>query len=38
VAGWPVEWSGDQSTVTGLPMKMLTPILTRMLARIGVRS
>lgn len=38
VAGWPVEWSGDQSTVTGLPMKMLTPILTRMLGCTVVRS
>ena len=38
VAGWPVEWSGDQSTVTGLPMKMLTPILTRMLGSTVVRS
>ena len=37
-AGWPVEWSGDQSTVTGLPMKMLTPILTRMLGSTVVRS
>ena len=38
VAGWPVQWSGDQSTVTGLPMKMLTPILTRMLGCTVVRS
>jgi len=38
VAGWPVEWSGDQSTVTGLPMKMLTPILSRMLGSTVVRS
>ncbi len=30
-AGWPVEWSGDQSTVTGLPMQLLTPILKRLL-------
>ncbi|MDA0214921.1 MAG: Maf family protein, partial [Planctomycetota bacterium] len=37
-AGWPVEWSGDQSTVTGLPMKMLKPILTRMLGCTVVGS
>ncbi len=27
--GWPIEYTGDPGTITGLPMKMLSPILTR---------
>lgn len=37
-AGWPVKWVGDQTTVTGLPMRMLSPILARMLGCTVVRS
>lgn len=29
-AGWSVKWAGDQTTVVGLPMNLLKPILTRM--------
>ncbi len=31
--GWPVTWTGDQTTIIGLPMNMLTPILNQMLLR-----
>jgi nucleoside triphosphate pyrophosphatase len=31
-AGWPIEYAGDPTTVMGLPMDALSPILTRALA------
>ena len=32
-AGWPIHCLGDPATVMGLPMRMLTPILSRRLVR-----
>lgn len=31
--GWPVSWTGDQTTIIGLPIDLLTPILKEMLLR-----
>ncbi|MSR69018.1 MAG: Maf-like protein [Phycisphaerales bacterium] len=31
--GWPVSWTGDQTTITGLPISLLTPVLKKMLLR-----
>lgn len=31
--GWPVSWIGDQTTIIGLPLDVLTPILKEMLLR-----
>ena len=30
-AGWPVTYSGDETTVIGLPMRLLVPLLVRLL-------
>jgi septum formation protein len=34
--GWPIEYSGDPGTITGLPMRMLAPILSRELDALAV--
>ncbi len=31
-AGWPIQFRGDPGTIMGLPMRMLTPLLRRLLA------
>lgn len=31
--GWPIEFKGDPSTIMGLPMTRLAPVLTRMLGQ-----
>ncbi len=31
--GWPVSWTGDQSTIIGLPITLLAPLLKGMLLR-----
>lgn len=35
LAGWPVECDGDPSTVAGLPLRMVLPILRRLLGAGG---
>lgn len=33
-AGWPIEYEGDPATIMGLPMRTLTPILSRLAASV----
>ncbi len=33
--GWPIEYTGDPGTITGLPMRMLAPILSRELGALA---
>ncbi|NBX36238.1 MAG: Maf-like protein [Planctomycetes bacterium] len=35
LAGWPVECEGDPSTISGLPLRMVLPILRRLLGASG---
>lgn len=35
LAGWPVECEGDPSTIAGLPLRMVLPILRRLLGASG---
>jgi septum formation protein len=32
-AGWPIRWTGDPTSVMGLPMQRLTPMLRQRLSR-----
>jgi len=38
LAGWPVECEGDPSTIAGLPLRMVLPVLRRLLGPAGARS